>query len=768
MKRLTVLIVLMAVAGSAYAIGDYMEFTGANGADWNDPCNWSTLDYAQQKKTSFTSAGKVPAVNDQVMIRDGRTVTVTGGYTANMGTVSGEPPSYVYNGLGAVEYWDGGDENKILWAPGGTMVVDDGNAYLAQGAAKDQKDYWVVGGIYGGEMIINAGTVEPDYYMYVGCGGDYTYTGMREPNDPNTQDPNYAHITPVGKLIMNGGTLQPYFIGSKGTKIRTYIGYAGGNGTVIINDGLIPLRNEEGTQKGIQLNLGYGTAPDAVSGASWGYMEFNGGSLSSGENLAVGYAAGKGKLIATGGTLDPGGELQLGMYDKYDDPCYGTPVAFSYGEAELKGTAVVILEALTVAQGNAGGTLTIKEDASMRIQSAVSKTDTGQNTVGRSLVYDGAAVAASPTGVVNVESGTFQYKPAASNIERGTFRLGWTWDKNQYATLPIYSRGEMNISGGVTLFEVGGTSKIALDGNAPQDQYFVLGSCLSNQSIRYASNATGVLNITGGSFITVGGSARIYDDPNNEETYLGDSPYVQAHVILAQHRATTGIMNIGRGAYVSVDGSFTMAPGSEDMASAKLIMDYDEVSNAVLNLTGVAALNDTLVVNDTRVDPNHPGYRLREGDKLVVIKSTDPCAVYFTGDFTTFETNITLGPQYVDPNDPNAGYLAFWGGNKNGGDYEAIFQGRTAGDCVTTPGTSSTVDGGDLAIMGGNWMVMGGMTWNDADFNGDGNVDGGDLALMGGNWMWVLSPPPPGDALPEPATLALLSLGAVAMIRRKR
>jgi hypothetical protein len=48
-------------------------------------------------------------------------------------------------------------------------------------------------------------------------------------------------------------------------------------------------------------------------------------------------------------------------------------------------------------------------------------------------------------------------------------------------------------------------------------------------------------------------------------------------------------------------------------------------------------------------------------------------------------------------------------------------------------------------------------------------VDGGDLALIGGNWNWTLPPAPaPGEALPEPTTLALLALGAVAFVRRRK
>ena len=54
----------------------------------------------------------------------------------------------------------------------------------------------------------------------------------------------------------------------------------------------------------------------------------------------------------------------------------------------------------------------------------------------------------------------------------------------------------------------------------------------------------------------------------------------------------------------------------------------------------------------------------------------------------------------------------------------------------------------------------------DADFNGDGCVKIGDLSIMAGTWGWEL--PGGGVAIPEPATLSLLCLGALAVIRRRR
>ncbi len=263
----------------------------------------------------------------------------------------------------------------------------------------------------------------------------------------------------------------------------------------------------------------------------------------------------------------------------------------------------------------------------------------------------------------------------------------------------------------------------------------------------YVGNSSGELAVTAGSLgVTDGIYLGNASGSQGTLTCTGGTLLAGGQIVVASAAGSTGELTVTKDALVQVAG---LNASSASGRVAKINLEVGASDGSMIHTSGSSALGGT--VNVDWLDSTRP----KEGDTFQIIDSSDPNATY-TGSFDAMLCgDITMGiPSGLDP----------FGGQANGEDYELVFQGLTEGDA----NGDHAVNGGDLALMGGNWMVTSGRVWLDGDFNGDGAVDGGDLALIGGNWMWTLPAPPPGKAVPEPATLALLAMASAALLRRGR
>ncbi len=113
---------------------------------------------------------------------------------------------------------------------------------------------------------------------------------------------------------------------------------------------------------------------------------------------------------------------------------------------------------------------------------------------------------------------------------------------------------------------------------------------------------------------------------------------------------------------------------------------------------------------------------------------------------------------------------AFWIWDADGADWDTTvdnFQSGTV-EQPELPGDADAdndVDGVDFGLWQAGYPMASGATLADGDFDGDGDVDGVDFGL----WQ-AAYPTNVGGAgtLPEPATLAVLALGAIGFLARRR
>jgi hypothetical protein len=704
-----VALAVMASAATVQAQQGVVEFTGLGGnAAWSNTANWETLpdpDPSVDPSSRFRDPLDPNLVGTNRLPLSSETAFLRNAVTATLSSGTN-----ILAGLyvGGREYRVPAQQSGTVTPKGSsTMVMSGGSLCITYGSL------WTTAGT----LRAAYGTfVVGDYYdgRFIQLGGtvstDFIDIGMKDPSGDMSVRPTGYYRMDSGLITDSGTTTMRIRVGSAGPN-----NMPGGAGTLVINGGaILPPTTLASGQKRPYVDVAGGTL--GAQYRAYGSVAINGGSFET-ENWGIGLTKGDGFMTITGGTI-----VNTDM------------ITAGYG-AESNGT-------ITQTGGNIQSNLRAGWGSKSGDAYGQININGGTTTIGSGLSLGWGAASATDSytgyGELNVRQ-TDPNVPTLVDITGtvGDITLGAGDNKSSASYAPAPGVGVVNVYGG----------SMAVSGAATD---FILGGQPANN--RPGTQSRGTLNFQGGSFVTNGG---IQFTP----TYvMGDgTPGGDLH----------GVMRVGRNAYVFINGVLSMNGGTAGQSSigntSKLILEVSATKSSMIEFNDVPFFADTLRVEGAG------GWRPKENNSFAVMHNNYVPLdfVCFHGSFVVFESNLIGGSQHSDPNDPNSSYLPLWSSMIDPNDltqYIVKYIGLTSGDA----NGDHVVDGGDLALMGGAWMQSG-KDWAHADFTGDGSVDGGDLALIGGNWNWSLSPAPgSGEALPEPATLALLSLGAVSLIRRRR
>ena len=137
-------------------------------------------------------------------------------------------------------------------------------------------------------------------------------------------------------------------------------------------------------------------------------------------------------------------------------------------------------------------------------------------------------------------------------------------------------------------------------------------------------------------------------------------------------------------------------------------------------------------------------------------------------------TTTTLSEARYNLTETTVDNMALFAGGEGGGGYETysnvdMYQVPEPGDA----NGDGIVDDLDLTILATHWHQQGG--WADGDFTGNGLISDADLAILANCWpngpgpdIWGTRSGGHVSVVPEPATLTLLVLGGLALLRRRR
>ena len=729
---------------TAFLIG--LAFCGIASADINttgdvtpDPATTTANDdlyvgYTADGSMTIDLASGV--INDRGYLGYDTGVTGTATVTGAGSTWNSSYLNVGYSGSGTLNITDGGAVSSADASIGnGTVTVTGPGSTWTNTGTLD------VGGSNGTLNITNGGAVSNGQLAYIGIGFSSTGTVTVDGTGSTWNSGRLFVGGSNGTLnITNGGAVSNdiAYVGLTSVSMATVT--VNGSGSTWTNtDDLNVSGGTLNITDGGAVTTGGSTSVTYYPSSSSGTINFDNGTLTTSALIAAGAGlTGTGTINATSLISD---------VDLVFDSTHGLIQNFIINDSvtvnlDVDGSGYLGL-------GHSGvGTMSISDNVDVTSTYGILGYEPGSNgtaTVTGAgstwIITGGITVGEYGTGTLNITNGgAVSNGGGGANSYIGMWSgsmgtvtvdgTGSTWNSGRLfvggstGTLNITGGGAVsNTSGHIGAFS-GSTRTVTVDGT---------GSTWTNSSSLYVGYyGTGTLNIQNGgavsntegsisygSTVTVDGAGSTWT--NTTDLYVG--------------YYGSGTLNIQNGGAVTVGGELSInSPSTLDIILASL-------GDPLLDVAGDANLDGTLSV---AVDG---GLVLDQGDVFTLID----VGTSIIGTFIGLAQGDSVG---------NFGgidlFISYVGGDGN--DVTLV---------VPLPGDvdlDGFVDGDDLSTIISYWGQSLGRKFG--DLNSNGIVDGPDYAEVLS--YWNPPPEPPSQATPEPATLALLLIGALALLRRRK
>jgi hypothetical protein len=381
-------------------------------------------------------------------------------------------------------------------------------------------------------------------------------------------------------------------------------------------------------------------------------------------------------------------------------------------------------------------------------------------------VNNGGTVSVCATSQANVLRLAYQSSPAATIEQSADLILGSASINNgtryylrggQLAvtgTLKINTLSELVQSGGgfsaaLVLVDTGGTYR--LEGGQAGTPALSAGSggiglILQNGGLASVGQVTlGQTALSGGTYRLAGGTL----SAGAISAGLGSASFEFLGGTLRADQVAMGLAQAG--GVLSPGGSpawpgwqgVTAIGGAYTQAYGTLAVDIGTEGCDRLDVAGLASLGGTIELRCLE------GFTPQQGQAFTLVTAL--------GGFTQQQPVLTF------PSSEGGGaFTISLSGTECIATYTGILDDPHPGDA----NDDHMVNVGDLGILAANWGQPAG--YAQGDFNTDGTVNVGDLGILAAQWGWsgTIQPTPP-SSVPEPATLTLLGLGGLTIIRRR-